>query len=154
MRSLSSLVHSALFPSTRVYHDANGNYRGSSTDITPWLVLLGRSWGILVWLYIILLPLLAPVYYIFANWYCHKYDAEFTKADPKGWPQEKKQILKNHRNILIGWIMFMLLGWFTDWGQPDYSKESDNPSIEHTSKWGTPDYVDPYKQYKEPHNIK
>lgn len=154
MRSLSSLVHSALFPSTRVYHDANGNYRGSSTDITPWLVLLGRSWGILVWLYIILLPLLAPVYYIFANWYCHKYDAEFTKADPKGWPQEKKQILKKHRNILIGWIMFMLLGWFTDWGQPDYSKESDSPSIEHTSKWGTPDYVDPYKQYKEPHNIK
>lgn len=154
MRSLSSLVHSALFPSTRVYHDANGNYRGSSTDITPWLVLLGRSWGILVWLYIILLPLLAPVYYIFANWYCHKYDAEFTKADPKGWPQEKKQILKNHRNILIGWIMFMLLGWFTDWGRPDYSKESDSPSIEHTSKWGTPDYVDPYKQYKEPHNIK
>lgn len=154
MRSLSSLVHSALFPSTRVYHDANGNYRGSSTDITPWLVFLGRSWGILVWLYIILLPLLAPVYYIFANWYCHKYDAEFTKADPKGWPQEKKQILKNHRNILIDWIMFMLLGWFTDWGQPDYSKESDSPSIEHTSKWGTPDYVDPYKQYKEPHNIK
>lgn len=154
MRSLPSLVHSALFPSTRVYHDANGNYCGSSTDITPWLVLLGRSWGILVWLYIILLPLLAPVYYIFANWYCHKYDAEFTKADPKGWPQEKKQILKNHRNILIGWIMFMLLGWFTDWGQPDYSKESDSPSIEHTSKWGTPDYVDPYKQYKEPHNIK
>lgn len=154
MRSLPSLVHSALFPSTRVYHDANGNYCGSSTDITPWLVLLGRSWGILVWLYIILLPLLAPVYYIFANWYCHKYDAEFTKADPKGWPQEKKQILKNHRNILIGWIMFMLLGWFTDWGQLDYSKESDSPSIEHTSKWGTPDYVDPYKQYKEPHNIK
>lgn len=102
MRSLSSLVHSALFPSTRVHHDANGNYRGSSTDITPWLVLLGRSWGILVWLYIILLPLLAPVYYIFANWYCHKYDAEFTKVDPKGWPKEKSQILRNHRSILLG----------------------------------------------------
>lgn len=76
------------------------------------------------------------------------------EEDPKGWPQEKKQILKNHSNILIGWIMFMLLGWFTNWGQPDYSKEPDRPSIEYTSKWGTSDYLDPYKQYNETHNIK
>ncbi len=45
MRSFSSLVHDALFPSTRVYHDENGNYRGTSTDITPWMLLLGRIWG-------------------------------------------------------------------------------------------------------------
>ena len=53
MRSLSSLIHSALFPSTRVYHDANGNYRGTSTDVTPWLALIGRGWGIMVWLYMV-----------------------------------------------------------------------------------------------------
>lgn len=45
MRSFSSLVHNALFPSTRVYHDANGNYRGTSTDVTPWMLLIGRVWG-------------------------------------------------------------------------------------------------------------
>ena len=96
MRSFSSLVHDALFPSTRVYHDENGNYRGTSTDITPWMLLLGRIWGILLWLYIILMPLLAPVYFVFAHWFCRKYDAEFTKEDPKGWPSEKKEILKKH----------------------------------------------------------
>lgn len=154
MRSFGSLFNDALYPRTRVYHDANGRFKGTSTDITPWYLLIGRLWGITLWLYIILLPLLAPVYFAFAHWYCRRYDAENLAEDPKGWPQKKKQILKNHRNILIGWIMFMLLGWFTDWGQPDYSKESDSPSIEHTSKWGTPDYVDPYKQYKETHNIK
>lgn len=136
MRSLSSLVYSALFPSTRVYHDANGNYRGSSTDITPWLVLLGRSWGILVWLYIILLPLLAPVYYIFANWYCYKYDSEFTEAAPKGWPKEKSQILRNHRNILLGWIIFMVWGYCVDWGQNDLPYEYTQPSTHwEESKW-------------------
>lgn len=154
MRSLGSLFNDALYPGTRVYHDANGRFKGTSTDITPWYLLIGHLWGITLWLYIILLPLLAPVYFAFAHWYCRRYDAENMEEDPKGWPQEKKQILKNHSNILIGWIMFMLLGWFTNWGQPDYSKEPDRPSIEYTSKWGTSNYLDPYKQYNETHNIK
>ncbi len=38
-----SLIHSALFPSTRFYHDADGNYRSSSTDVTACLVLLGHE---------------------------------------------------------------------------------------------------------------
>lgn len=126
MRSFSSLVHDALFPSTRVYHDENGNYRGTSTDITPWMLLLGRIWGILLWLYIILMPLLAPVYFVFAHWFCRKYDAEFTKEDPKGWPSEKKEILKNHRNILIGWIIFMVWGYFSDWGGDDFHTNTLN----------------------------
>ena len=32
---MRDLIHDAIYPNTRVYHDANGNYRGSSTDITP-----------------------------------------------------------------------------------------------------------------------
>ena len=100
MRSLGSLFHDALFPGTRVYHDANGNFRGTSTDVTPWY-------------------------------------------------------LKNHRNILIGWIMFMLLGWITEWGQNDFSREREPVNKTETlAPWGSPDYVDPYKQYKETHNIK
>lgn len=153
MRSLGSLFSDALNPRTRVYHDANGNFSGSSTDVTPWYLLFGRIWGITLWLYIILMPLLAPVYFIFAHWYCRKYDAELTKEDPKVWPQEKRQILKNHRNILIGWIMFMLLGWFTNWGEPDYSKETQK-TYPVESTWGTPDYVDPYEQYNKTHNIR
>ena len=41
MRSMLDLIHDAIYPNTRVYHDANGNYRGSSTDVTPFLTLLG-----------------------------------------------------------------------------------------------------------------
>ena len=152
MKSFSTLLHNALFPSTRVYHDQNGNFRGTSTDITPWLVLLGRIWGGALWLYLILTPLLAPVYFMFAQWYCKKYDAENMAEDPKGWPQEKRQILKNHRNILIGWIMFMLLGWFTDWGQKDYSSsQTPTPSTHLPITWDPSNYIDPYKQYKESH---
>lgn len=155
MRSLGSLFHGALFPGTRVYHDANGKFRGTSTDVTPWYFLIGRLWGYGLWLYLILLPLLAPIYFIFANWYCRRYDAENMAEDPKGWPKEKKHILKNHRNILIGWIMFMLLGWITEWGQNDFSREREPVNKTETlAPWGSPDYVDPYKQYKETHNIK
>lgn len=152
MRSFSSLVHDALFPSTRVYHDENGNYRGTSTDITPWMLLLGRIWGILLWLYIILMPLLAPVYFVFAHWFCRKYDAEFTKEDPKGWPSEKKEILKNHRNILIGWIIFMVWGYFSDWGGDDLRDKYTQPSETWKESTWNPEhpelYEDPYKEYK------
>lgn len=146
MKSLGSLFHDALFPRTRIYHDANGNFSGSSTDVTPWYLLIGRLWGKLVWLYMILTPLLAPVYFLFAHWYCRRFDAENMAEDPKGWPEDKRQILKNHRNILIGWIMFILLGWFTNWGQEDYSKEpKQQVQVEQRAPWGSPDYVDPYK---------
>lgn len=146
MKSLGSLFHDALFPRTRIYHDANGNFSGSSTDVTPWYLLIGRLWGKLIWLYIILTPLLAPVYFLFAHWYCRRFDAENMAEDPKGWPEDKRQILKNHRNILIGWIMFILLGWFTNWGQEDYSKEpKQQVQVEQRAPWGSPDYVDPYK---------
>ena len=94
MRSMRDLIHDAIYPNTRVYHDANGNYRGSSTDVTPFLTLLGRCWGWMVWLYLVLIPLLAPVYFIFAHWFCRKYDAAFMASDPVGWPVEKKSILK------------------------------------------------------------
>lgn len=148
MKSLGSLFHDALFPRTRIYHDANGNFSGSSTDVTPWYLLIGRLWGKLIWLYIILTPLLAPVYFLFAHWYCRRFDAENMAEDPKGWPEDKRQILKNHRNILIGWIMFILLGWFTNWGQEDYSKEpKQQVQVEQRAPWGSPDYVDPYKEY-------
>lgn len=155
MRSIGSLFHDAIYSRTRAYYDANGNFSGTSADITPWYLLIGRLWGYSLWLYIILLPLLAPVYFAFAHWYCRKYDAENMVEDPKGWPQERRQILKNHRNILIGWIMFILLGWFTNWGQTDFSKKSEPKyHIETEAPWGSPNYIDPYKQYKETHNIK
>ena len=92
MRSLGSLFHEVLFPGTRVYHDSNGNFRGTSTNVTPWCFLIGRLWGYGLWLYLILLPLLAPIYFIFANLYCRRYDADNMVEDPKGWPKEKKQI--------------------------------------------------------------
>lgn len=148
MRSFSSLVHGALFPSTRVNHDANGNFRGSSTDVTPWMLLLGRVWGFALWLYIILTPLLAPVYFIFSHWFCRKYDAEFMKEDPKGWPAEKKQILKNHRNILIGWIIFMVWGYCSDWGVNNSTSYYKGPNKVNTeTKWDPYTYEDPYGQY-------
>lgn len=155
MRSFGSLFHDAIYPRTRVYQDANGNFRGTSTDVTPWYLLIGRLWGFTLWLYLILMPLLAPVYFAFAHWYYRRYDAENLAEDPKGWPHEKKQILKTHRNILIGWIMFMSLGWFSNWGQTDFSrKPAPTYNIEKPALWGSPDYVDPYKQYKETHNIR
>lgn len=116
MRPFTDLVHYALFPHTRVYQDAQGNYAGSSTDITPIILLLARCWGFLIFLFYILTPLLAPVYYWFANWFCNKYDEEFTKEDPKGWPIEKAQILKNFRRIFWGWIIFMAIGFATNFG--------------------------------------
>lgn len=84
MRSLGSLFHGALFSGTRVYHAANGKFIGTSTDVTPWYLLIGRLWGYGLWLYLILLPLLAPIYFISANWYCRRYDAENMVEDPKG----------------------------------------------------------------------
>lgn len=116
MKSLSTLFHDALFSNTRVYKDSAGNFLGTSTDVTPWYLLIGRLRGIMLWLYIILTPLLGPVYFVFAHWYCRRYDAENMAEDPKGWPEEKRQILKNHRNILIGWIIFMVWGYCVDWG--------------------------------------
>ncbi|MBJ2197558.1 hypothetical protein [Barnesiella sp. CU968] len=150
MRSMRDLIHDAIYPNTRVYHDANGNYRGSSTDVTPFLTLLGRCWGWMVWLYLVLIPLLAPVYFIFAHWFCRKYDAAFMASDPVGWPVEKKSILKNHRNILIGWIIFMVYGYCIDWGQNDLPYKYTQPSQHWKEATYDPDtYVDPYKQYKE-----
>ena len=155
MKNLGSLFHNALYSKTRIYHDANGNISGTSTDITPWYILVGRLWGGMLWLYIILTPLLAPVYYAFAHWYCRKFEAENMAEDPQNWPRDKKQILKNHRNILLGWIIFMLYGWLTNWGQPDSSKDTTpDYNIENTIPWDSPDYVDPYKHYKETHNIR
>lgn len=149
MKSFSSLIHDALFPRTRIYQDVNGNFQGTSTDVTPWFCLLGRMWGITLWLYIIMLPLLAPVYFIFAHWYCRKYNDENMAENPEGWPREKSQILRNHRNILIGWAIFMLWGYCVNWGQNGYS---DNPpSTVREYKWDPATYVDPYKQYKETH---
>lgn len=148
MKSFSSLVHGALFPSTRIYHDASGNYLGSSTNVTPWILLIGRAWGFTLWLYIILTPLLAPVYFIFAHWFCRKFDVEFSREDPKGWPAEKKKILKNHRNILIGWIIFMVWGYCVDWGQNRLPYEYTQPSPHEThSTWDPHNYKDPYEQY-------
>ena len=155
MRSFSSLFHDALFAKTRVYQDENGNFKGTSTDITPWYILIGRIWGGMIWLYIILTPLLAPVYYLFARWYCKRFDDENMVEDPHGWPQEKGQILKNHRTNLIGWIIFMLWGWCSNWGQPDYSKDSTPPyNVEKSATFDPSTYVDPYKQYKETNNIR
>lgn len=145
MRSLSSLFHDALFAKTRVYNDSSGNFRGTSTDVTPWYILIGRLWGGMLWLYIILTPLLGPVYFLFAHWYCRKYDAENMADDPKGWPLEKKQILKNHRNILIGWVIFMVLGYCADWGASSPYKEPSSSTTEY--KWDPYTYEDPYGQY-------
>lgn len=137
----NSLFQNALFPNTRIYQDANGNFKGSSTDVTPIILLLSRTWGIAVWLYIILTPFLAPVYYVFAHWYCKKYDAEFSKANPKEWSKEKKSILRNHRNILLGWIIFMLWGYCCDWGQNDLPYKYTQPSASKTEyNW------EPYKK--------
>lgn len=115
MKSLVDLIHDAMFPSTRIYQDAEGNYAGNSTDVTPFLLLMGRIWGCAIWLFIILLPLLAPVYYLFACWFCHKYDAYFTKEEPETWPSEKANILKNFRKVFWGWIIFMAWGLLTNW---------------------------------------
>lgn len=115
MKPITDLIHDAMFPSTRIYQDADGNYAGSSTNITPFLILIGRFWGIALWLFIILTPLLAPVYFGFAHWYCNKYDKEFTEEDPKHWPEDKARILKHFNNIFWGWIIFMAWGLLTNW---------------------------------------
>ncbi len=146
MKSFSSLVHGALFPSTRVYHDANGNYKGYSTDITPILLIIGRVRGILLWLYVILTPLLAPVYFIVAHWFCRKYDADFMREDPDGWQRDKHQILRNHRNILIGWIIFMIWGYCVDWGQNSSTAYYKGPYKPQTEYTGDPyNHKDPYR---------
>lgn len=119
MKSFTTLIHDAIFSPQAAFYDERGNYKGSAIDQTPWMLLLGRIWGIILWLYIILLPLLAPVYYGFANWFCNKYDAEFTKEDPKHWPQEKAAILKRYRTIFWCWIIFIALGFLCNWGQHD-----------------------------------
>lgn len=144
MRSFSSLIHAAIFPRTTVYQDSKGAFRGTSTDITPWCCLIGRIWGITLWLYVIMLPLLAPVYFIIAHWYCRKYNEENMAENPDGWPKEKTQILRNHRNILIGWMIFMLWGYCVNWGQNDYTK--DYESVVKEYQWDPSTYVDPYKK--------
>lgn len=149
MKSLRSLFHDVLFPNTRVYQDSEGNFRGTSTDVTSWYLLIGRLWGGLLWLYIILTPLLGPVYFIFAHWYCRRYDAENKKEDPIGWPHEKRQILKYHRNILIGWIIFMVWGYCVDWGIESSASYNNVPTstTNVTSTWDPYNYEDPYGQY-------
>lgn len=130
MKSFTSLVHDALFPSTRIYQDANGNYAGSSTDITPWMLLIGRVQGVFLFAIYVLTPLLAPVYYLIATWFCNKYDTYFTKRDPKGWPAEKESILKKYRRIFYFWIAFMVIGFLTNWGYqegPGYKYTSPTP---------------------------
>lgn len=143
MRSLSSLVHSACsrqrefttMPTATIVVPARTSLHGLFFSDAAGAFWCGYT--LFSYLYWILLPLLAPVYYIFANWYCHKYDAEFTKADPKGWPKEKSQILRNHRNILLGWIIFIVWGYCVDWGQNDLPYEYTQPSTHwKESKWG------------------
>ena len=146
MRIFGSLIHGALFPRTRVYQDAQGKLIGTSTDVTPMLLLLGRMWGGMLWLYFIFTPLLAPVYFIFAHWYCRRYDSENMADNPDSWIEDKHNILKSHRNILIGWIIFMVWGYCVNWGQKDNTKESV-PQITKEYNWDPATYVDPYKQY-------
>ena len=148
MRSINSLFHGALFPRTSIIRDADGSFIGSSTDVTPWYLLIGRIWGGMLWLYIILTPLLAPIYFVFAHWYCRRYDAENLTKDPNGWPTERRQILRNHRNILIGWAIFMIWGYCADWGvnsATSYYKEPNKTNTEY--KWDPYTYEDPYGQY-------
>lgn len=130
MKPFTDLVHDAMFPSTRIYRDAEGNYAGSSTDITPIILLIARCWGLAIFLFYILTPLLAPVYYGFAHWFCHKYDAYFMKEDPKGWPMDKARILKDFRNIFWGWIIFMGVGLATNFGaNRTYDPYYTQPSV-------------------------
>lgn len=110
-----SLIQGTLIPPTRVYRDSQGNFAGTSTDITPAMILLCRIWGYLYLLRIILIPLLAPVYLIFVKWYSVKFDKVNMKEDPKGWPIRKKKMLRKYTSIFILWCFWMLYGYLNDW---------------------------------------
>ena len=115
MRSWMSLIQGTLIPPTRVYRDSQGNFAGTSTDITPAMILLCRVWGFLIFLRLVLAPILAPLYLLFVKWYCVKYDRINTKEDPKGWPIRKKKMLRKYTSIFIIWCTWILYGYLNNW---------------------------------------
>ena len=127
MRSWMSLIQGTLIPSTRVYRDSQGNFAGTSTDITPAMILLYRVWGFLIFLRLVLAPILAPVYLIFVHWYCKKFDKENSKEDPKGWPIRKKKMINKYTWIFVLWCGWIAYGYWTDWCVNDLPYEYTQP---------------------------
>lgn len=127
MRSWSSLITGTLIPPTRVYRDANGNFAGTSTNITSAMLLFGRIAAWLYFLKLILFPILAPFYLLAVNWYCKKFDAVNLKDDPKGWPIKKKKLLRKYTSYFIIWCAWMLYGYLHDWGANDLGYEYTQP---------------------------
>lgn len=122
MKPFADLVHDALYARTRIYTDKNGNYVGQSTDITPWMLLIGRVWGFLVFINIIGEIVFAPIYYAIVSWFCHKYDKQLTKQYPKEWPEMKKKKLFKYRWLFWIWVIFISYNALTGWGQSVDSK--------------------------------
>ena len=155
MRSWMSLIQGTLIPPTRVYRDSQGNFAGTSTDITPAMILLCRVWGFLIFLRLVLAPILAPVYLLFVHWYCKKFDTANTKEDPKGWPIRKKKMINKYTWVFVLWCGWIAYGYWTDWGVNDLSYEYTQPSVaaeQYRQKHGLPHrYWDPetstYKEY-------
>lgn len=155
MSSFSSLIRDTLIPNTRVYHDANGNYAGSSTDITPALRLFGKIYGLAYLAYYILMPLLCPVYWLTVRWYCWKYDAEFTKLYPSEWPKRRKRLQIKYGLFMLIWIVWMSYGYNTNWGVDDYppypyTQPSANSKLPADYHWEPdPEVRDWYRDHKD-----
>ena len=155
MRSWMSLIQGTLIPPTRVYRDSQGNFAGSSRNITPAMILLCRVWGLLLFLRLILAPILAPIYLIFVHWYCKKFDAQNTREDPKGWPIRKKKMINRYTWVFVLWCGWITYGYLNDWGVNDLPYKYTQPSVaaeQYRREHGLPHlYWDPetstYKEY-------
>ena len=109
-----SLIQGTLIPPTRVYRVSQGNFAGTSTDITPAMILMYRIWGFLLFLRLVLTPILVPVYLLFVHWYCKKFDKENSKEDPKGWPIRKKKMINKYTWVFVLWCGWIAYVYWTD----------------------------------------
>lgn len=106
MKSFTTLVQEAWNPPRRVYYDNQGNYRGSSVDISPIITFVGWIYARLYLAYICLTPLLAPLYMWAAFAFTESRDAEFSKKFPKEWAKYKYRIRLKYTIIFWGWVAY------------------------------------------------
>lgn len=105
-----SLINGTLIPPTKIYRDKNGNIIGTSTDITPSMMLFAKAYAYLYYFHIILIPFLAPIYFLAVRWYCNRFDAINMAENPTDWPTKKQRIKNRYTSILIIWIVYMAYG--------------------------------------------
>lgn len=108
---MKASIQNALFPNPHLeFFDKNGEYQGESINLMPLELLIGRVWGWMVFVWVMLMPFIGPLQYILVAYLCKRFDPYMTKHYKKAWDKQKKKILNWYTGLFWGWIIYLSIG--------------------------------------------